>query len=339
MSASLPAPAPARAHSTLFREAREAEWMRLDALLQRIEKRSIRSLSDEELMALPVLYRAALSSLSIARETALDAALVAFLEQLSTRAYFHVYGVPETGRAQLRRFFAAGWPRAVRAIVPETLGALVLSVMGAILGFAMVTGDPAWFYALIPEGLAGGRNPGASAEVLRAALYTRQQDGLSVFAAYLLTHNSQVALFCFALGFAFGAPTALLLLYNGMILGAFYAVYAKAGLAFELTGWLMIHGTTELFAILLAGAAGFRIGRAIAFPGGMRRMDAAVVAGRTAGPVMGGVVIMLIVAGALEGIGRQLVTADGARYAIAAGMLLLWTGYFYLWRRGDAERR
>ncbi|WP_371809654.1 hypothetical protein [Croceicoccus sp. YJ47] len=173
MSVSLPAPAssPARAHSTLFREAREAEWMRLDALLQRIEKRSIRSLSDEELMALPVLYRAALSSLSIARETALDTALVAFLEQLCTRAYFHVYGVPETGRAQLRRFFAAGWPRAVRAIVPETLAALVLSVMGAIIGFAMVTGDPAWFYALIPEGLAGGRSRRLGRGAARRALY------------------------------------------------------------------------------------------------------------------------------------------------------------------------
>ena len=41
---------------------------------------------------------------------------------------------------------------------------------------------------------------------------------------------------------------------------------------------LSIHGTTELFAIFLAGAAGFRIGTAIAFPGESTRMDAAVAA-------------------------------------------------------------
>src|SRR3546814_1376296 len=51
----------------------------------------------------------------------------------------------------------------------------------------------------------------------------------------------------------------------------------------EFGGWLLIHGTTELFAIVLAGAAGFRIGMAVAFPGRLSRIDSAVAAGRGAG--------------------------------------------------------
>ena len=74
------------------------------------------------------------------------------------------------------------------------------------------------------------------------------------FATYLFTHNSQIAIFAFALGFAFAVPTILLILYNGLMLGAFFAVFAAKGLAFNLAGWLMIHGTTELFAIAIAGA-------------------------------------------------------------------------------------
>ena len=35
----------------------------------------------------------------------------------------------------------------------------------------------------------------------------------------------------------------------------------------ELGGWLIIHGSTEIFAIVLAGAAGFRIGWSVVFPG------------------------------------------------------------------------
>ena len=52
----------------------------------------------------------------------------------------------------------------------------------------------------------------------------------------------------------------LLILINGCMLGALFALFAAKGLGFELGGWLLIHGTTELFAIVLAGAAGFRIG-------------------------------------------------------------------------------
>ena len=60
-----------------------------------------------------------------------------------------------------------------------------------------------------------------------------------------------------------------------------------------------------------------------------------MAAGRTAGTVMGGVVVMLMVAGLLEGFGRQLITVDAVRFSIAGGTALLWGLYFYgpRWRR------
>ena len=69
---------------------------------------------------------------------------------------------------------------------------------------------------------------------------------------------------CFALGFALGVPTLLLLIQNGLMLGAFIALYDSRGLGFEIVGWLMIHGVTELGAIVLCGAAGLMLGYAIA---------------------------------------------------------------------------
>jgi uncharacterized membrane protein SpoIIM required for sporulation len=92
----------------------------------------------------------------------------------------------------------------------------------------------------------------------------------------------------------------------------------------------MIHGSTELSAIILAGAAGLHIGRAVAFPGDRSRLAAAGDAGRRGALVMIGVVIMLLAAGLLEGFARQLITADSARYAIAAAMFALWVVYFAL---------
>ena len=84
---------------------------------------------------------------------------------------------------------------------------------------------------------------------------------------------------------------------------------------------------------MLAGAAGFRIGWSVVFPGELSRLAAASASGRTAALAMAGVVAMLFVAGLLEGFGRQLIIDDAARYAIGGAMLLLWLLYFYWPRR------
>lgn len=321
-------------NATRFRQAHEEDWSRLEQIVTRMEKRSIRSLSDDDLLALPGLYRTTLSSLSVARDTSLDRGLITYLERLSTRAYFQIYGVQTPASRQLTGFFARGWPNAVRALWRETLFCVVLTFGAALVAYLLIRSDPTWFYSMIPEGLADGRDPSATAEFLRSTLYNspKDKDGpLGVFATFLFTHNSQIAIFAFALGFAFAVPTVLLILYNGLMLGAFYAIFAAKGLGPNVTGWLMIHGTTEIFAICIAGAAGIRIGTAIAFPGRASRMDSAVQAGRVAATAMAGTVIMLAVAGLLEGVGRQTINDDGWRMLIGSAVLIGWLTYFYAW--------
>jgi uncharacterized membrane protein SpoIIM required for sporulation len=286
------------------------------------------------LLSLPILYRGALSSLSVARETSLDLELVTYLEELCTRAYFFVYGVRTSAASRLSAFFAYDWPAAIRSLWKETLAACLLTLAGTAAGYFLVASDPGWYDSFVPSGLAGGRDFNASTEFLRDTLYHDEgASGLSAFATFLFTHNSQVSMMCFALGFAFGVPTAMLLVHNGGMLGAILALFMSHGLGYELGGWLIIHGSTEIFAIILAGAAGFRIGWSVVFPGDETRMAAAASAGRVAAVAMAGVVVMLLVAGLLEGFGRQLIVADRVRYGVGIGMLVLWLAYFYLPRR------
>jgi uncharacterized membrane protein SpoIIM required for sporulation len=323
---------PLRSHR--FRAQREAQWRRLESLLDKAERRRASALSDSELIALPLLYRSAVSSLSVARATSLDAGLIAYLEGLTTRAYFFVYGTRAGLRDGLTTFFRTGWPGAVRALWRETVIAAAILALGTAAGYVLVAGDPDWYGAIMPGEMAQGRDPTAPTSVLRAILYdSHAGQGLSAFATFLFTHNAEVAILAFALGFAFCLPTALLLAQNGLGLGALLALYASRGLGPQLCGWLLIHGVTELLATVLAGAAGFRIGWAVMFPGAATRLDAAAQAGRVAGAAMAGVLIMLILAGILEGVGRQTILLDQARWAIAGATLLLWLGYFYLPRR------
>jgi uncharacterized membrane protein SpoIIM required for sporulation len=317
-----------------LRAEREAEWLRLDALVALCERKSPRALSDEDLMELPILYRGALSSLSVARETSLDLELITYLEGLCARAYFFLYGVRTTPGGRIRLFLLRDWPAATQSLWRETLVALAMLLVGTVAGYILVGADPSWYGAFVPEGLAGGRDFSADRQFLEQTLYDGGGDTpLGVFATYLFTHNAQVAILCFALGFAFGVPTSLLLLYHGGMIGAFFALYGAHDLGAELGGWLIIHGSTELFAIVLAGAAGLRIGWSVVFPGDSARLAAAARSGREAAIAMVGVVLMLLVAGLLEGFGRQLITDDSTRYAIGLAALAGWCAYFYLPRR------
>jgi uncharacterized membrane protein SpoIIM required for sporulation len=317
-----------------FRAEREANWKKLESLLNRFERGRGAELSDEEVVSIPVLYRAALSSLSAARAVSLDQNLIAYLESLSTRAYFCVYGTRSTLGERALRFFTRDWPEAVRKLWRETAISALFGLLGTFVAFVMVRSEPQWYYAFVSHDMAEGRDPSASAKGLHDILFeTHGATGLSYFSSALFTHNAETAILAFALGFACCLPSAFLVFLNGLTLGALYAVYVDRGLGVELGGWLFIHGVTELFAITLAGAAGFRIGWALAFPGKLGRLDAMIVAGREAGLVMVGVVVMLAIAGLLEGFGRQLITVTALRYAIAATTALGWGSYFYLYRR------
>ena len=317
--------------SDRFRQDREGDWQRLERIVTALEKGRLHRLSDADVLALPVLYRTAASSLSVARETSLDAATLAYLEALVRRAWFQVYGPKVTLWGWLGRFFSGEWSRAVRAIWPELLVAFALMAAGTLIGWLLVAQNPDWYDALVPGQFADARVPGASAEALRATIYgNADQDGMSVFAASLFSNNAGVAILCFALGFAFGVPPLLLLVHNTAMLGAMLWLFFGAGLGWDFVAWLSIHGTTELLAIMLAGGAGLHIGRSMAFPGEQGVLAAAAAAGQRAAVVMAGVIMMMVLAAILEGFARQLIDHAAGRFAVGGTMLAWWALYFGL---------
>ncbi len=321
--------------SKRFREERQDVWKEMEAMLKRIESRSVRGLTDEEIIKLPRLYRSTLSSLSVARATSLDQSVITYLESLSTRAYYVIYGSQKRLRDRIYSFFARDWPLAVQGAWKDVTASCLIFTLGMLVGFVLVANNPDWFYSFMDERMASGRTPAASEEYLRNTIYGYEDgDGaLGAFAAFLFSNNSRVSILAFALGFAFALPTVALLLYNGLSIGAFIAVFTGKDLGFEVGGWLSIHGTTELFAIGLAGAGGILIGRAVAFPGEMTRMESIRSKAEQASIILGGVVVMMLVAGLIEGFGRQLIDNDWIRYGVGGSMLIFWLLYFFLPRK------
>jgi uncharacterized membrane protein SpoIIM required for sporulation len=317
--------------SARFRQEREGTWRKLEALTRRAERRGLRSLTGGELAELATLYRSTISSLSVARAISLDRNLLEYLEGLCQRAYFVVYGTRKHVREMLRDFLLRDFPRAVRALRWHVLLAGLLMVAGTVAGWALVAHDTDRYDALVDPALAGDRVPGTDAETLRRELYqggTSSDEKLGVFSAFLFQHNAQVGILAFAAGILAGLPVLLLMLWNGLTLGALSWLYTSRGLGWDWWGWVLPHGVTELLAVVLCGGAGFALAQGLLFPGAERRLDSLARRGRQAGQVVLGAILMLLLAGLIEGIFRQRVTDLGARYAVIVGTALLWIGYF-----------
>lgn len=106
----------------------------------------------------------------------------------------------------------------------------VIFLAGIVAGYLLVGADLSNYYLLVPEGLSDWRGPDSTAEELRNkelfAPWPGFIDSFVVFANSLFRHNSVIGIMSFGLGFALGLPTVVLIIYNGLVIGAFIRLHA-----------------------------------------------------------------------------------------------------------------
>jgi uncharacterized membrane protein SpoIIM required for sporulation len=318
--------------SAEFRKSREMAWRTLEDLISRVESKGVTHLSADELQQLPLLYRATASSLSVARSIALDRNLVLYLENLVLRAFFVVYGPRISILEALGRFLRNDFPAAVRGAIWHIALATIAIIAGVVIGIVLVESNEAWFSALVPDAMAGGRGFASTTVQLRDEEIFGPWPGFVesfvVFANALFRHNATIGITVFGLGIAGGVPTLLLLGYQGLMIGAFLALHYNRGLLVDFIGWISIHGVTELGSLILCGAGGLLIAEKVLFPGRYGRLDNLARNGTAAAALAGGAVLMVFAAGIIEGGLRQLVSNTPARFAIGLATGVFWITYF-----------
>ncbi len=324
--------------SVQFRREREQAWQELEEILQHAERHGLSRLEAEQMHRMPRLHRAALSSLSVARAISLDRRLIAYLEGLATRSYVQVYGVKQTFSSALQHFLAVGLPLQLYRHGRALGIALASVILGLLCGFVLTLEDSEWFYSFVSSELSGERGPLSSREELAEILTQKSSDGLNTFASFLFSHNSRVGVMCFFLGLAAGIPGFMLLFATGLMLGAFAAIHHQQDLDWLLWTWILPHGVTEILAVCVCGAAGFVVGAAFVFPGRHRRLDEVARAGREAGQMVLGAILMFFVAALIEGYFRQLVTAPATRASLIVFSAAFWTWYIAVRGRQISQR-
>ncbi len=243
-----------------FRGDRGASWAELDELLRVAGKRPER-LGAAGVRRLGELYRASAADLALARSRFPGDPVTAALEARVSRARHLVYDAP-TRRESLRAFLARDYWRAVRARRLQLAIAALLMFGSAGVSAVWADHDP---------GAASGLVPGAYRSVTQhrphGADLRLPPSERSALSGQIFTNNIRVTLLSFAAGITAGIGTVILLLVNGVMLGVVGGLAIGSGngrVFFEL---VTAHGVLELSCIVVASAAGMRMGWALIEPG------------------------------------------------------------------------
>jgi uncharacterized membrane protein SpoIIM required for sporulation len=275
-----------------FERERSDGWRALDAALATARGKPER-LGAAGVLELGGLYRAAAADLALARRLFPGDPLTRRLEALVLRARATVYA-DVGGRPSPIAFFRHGYWRLVRERRVALAVAATLFLGGT--AFALVWGilDPDAAAGLVPGVFIDGADPPRGDRGLTTAQSAS-------FSSQIFTNNIQVTLLSFAAGLLFAVGGAFLLVYNGLILGAVLGVAAAHGNLDQVLRLVVAHGVLELSCIVVAGAAGLRMGWALVAPGPLTRRAALATQARPAMAVVLGTAPWLVVAGVVEG--------------------------------------
>jgi uncharacterized membrane protein SpoIIM required for sporulation len=310
-----------------FLARHDPTWTRLATLTTAASKGRA---SPAELDELVSLYQRTGAHLSLARRSFRDPALHQRLTTLIAEGHAVIYGTRPRSKGALGQFFAVTFPVAVWT-------ARRFIVIAAVLTFVPAIGLATWM-----NHSDSALRASAPADVREAYLESEFEDYYSSapagqFATAVFLNNVKVGIMAFAAGILGCVATAALLAYNGLNVGFAAGLFINGGQSGKFFGLILPHGLLELSAVVVAGAAGLRLGWTLIDPGDRRRVDALAYEGRRSVSIVIGLVLAFGVAGGIEGFvtGSSLPTM----FRLAIGVAAFVAFWLYIAVMGSSGER
>jgi uncharacterized membrane protein SpoIIM required for sporulation/uncharacterized RDD family membrane protein YckC len=284
-----------------FAARKERRWREFDALLTRATRDGLDHLGADELLDFAARYREIAADLARARTYGATARVVGRLERSVGAGHNMLYRAERQGWRRAWAVLGRECPAAVIYAWRYVLVGFLLFAVPAAAGYAFIRERPELAVELLPDQLLQRADAGAE-RVAQGEKYFEANPGARPFVAtFIISNNVRIAFMCFAGGVFFGVGSLVLLAYNGLAIGTISGHFANVGLLGYLLEFIVGHGVLELFAIWVAGAAGFMLGKSLVAPGRITRSDALVVNGRIAVRMVGAATLLLLLAGVIEG--------------------------------------
>ena len=266
---------------------------------------------------MPERFRRVCQGLALATDRRYSADLIERLNLLAMRGHHALYANRRRESQQVLEFMLAGFPRLVRSEW-RLVSAAALLFFGPLLGLvAVLQAFPDFVhYLLTPDQIASFHS---MYDPSNKRLGMREADDNIMMFGFYIWNNVRIGFQTFAGGMLAGVGSAWFLGANGVIIGAIAGYLTHAG--FSQTFWSFVagHSSLELIAIVLSGAAGFRLGLAVIAPGGRSRKAALVAAARPAVRMMYGAAVLFFAAAFVEAFWSPL-TEVPYNVKIAAGI-------------------
>lgn len=281
-----------------------ARWTAFATTLAGAQKRGLAPLGEPRVRDFVSDYRELAADLARLRTATRgqDAAEVFFLNRLVAGAHNLLYRRRTITLRAIARYVFGDVPAELRRS-----GGLV-----ALAGFMM----------FFPMGIAWTsvvREPTVAATLVPAAMLDRAEDGVRraieetgyipdpglgrpVMAGGIIANNVRVAFAAFAAGITAGIGTVLLLISNGIQIGAVFGLYQSKGILPLILAFVAPHSVLELTAIAVAGAAGLLVAGVILVPGARSRRVAFREDAPRAVRLIAAATLFLFVAGLIEGL-------------------------------------
>lgn len=144
-------------------------------------------------------------------------------------------------------------------------------------------------------------------------------------------NNQRVGLNMFLSGLFLGIGTAFYVVYNAIMVAVFQAFFYQQNSFFDSLKGIWIHGTYEIFAMIIEAGAGYIIGASILFPGSLKRFESFKTGMKTAFYIFISTIPFTLVAAFLEGyITRYSSTMPTILSFTIIGFCLISISYYYL---------
>lgn len=310
-----------------FAARKRTRWTEFQQLADRAARHGLDSFASRELPDFAARYREVAADLARARTYRVDEATLEHLERLAAAGHNALYRDERGTWGRVWEVLARECPAAIRQARVYVAVACLTFLLPAATGYFLMREQPALALDLLPEVMIERADAGAE-RIAEGRRYVDISLGdRPLMASGIITNNVRVAIACFAGGIFLGVGSLVLLGYNGLSIGAAAGHFANRGLLGYLMEFILGHGLLELFAIWVAGAAGFLLGRSLVSPGDISRSDALVVNGRLAVRMVGAAAVLLVVAGLIEGF---ISAGDGSvafRAAASVGSLAFLAAY------------
>ena len=273
-----------------FEAAHAAQWNELEAFLD--------GKTAFDAAELPQRYRRLCQALALAADRQYSPELVDRLNRLALRGHHLLYQNRRRQSGRVLEFVVAGFPQLVRREWRLVLASAILFLgpLGALIGLLQLFPEFV-HYLLAPEQIA--RFHAMYDPANRRVGMVEADHSLFMF-AYYIWNNVRIGFQTFAGGLLAGVGTVWFLAANGVIIGAVAGYLTQVGYSETFWSFVAGHSSLELLAIVLAGAAGFRLGLAVIAPGSLTRRSALVAAAKPAVRMMYGAALMFGAAAFVE---------------------------------------